>query len=51
MLKEMRTLHNIHRVVSKFYSLGKYVNEGLTVPERIMLGNLDKMGMLGGLGG
>lgn len=43
----MKALKNIHRVVSKFRSLhGEAVNTDLTVNERILLGNLQKQGLL-----
>ncbi len=43
----MRALRNIHRVVSKFRSLqGEAVNTGLTVNERLLLGDLQEQGLL-----
>lgn len=51
LITTMHTLRNIHRTVQRFYSLkGDDVNKYLTVDDRLLLGRIDKMGMLPGLG-
>lgn len=46
-LHRMKALQNIHRTVSKFRSLqGEAVNTGLSVNERLLLGQLQEQGLL-----
>lgn len=48
----MRVLSNVHQVVNKLYSLkGDEINKRLSNSERILLGKLDEMNLIGGLDG
>lgn len=52
LMVHMRTLQNTYNAVAKMRSLrGKEINTGLSTNERLLLGELQKMGIpLGGLG-
>jgi hypothetical protein len=51
LMTRMLTLRYIHQTVQRFYSLkGEDVNKYLTVGDRLLLGKIDKMGLLPGLG-
>lgn len=52
LLRRMRILTNVHSAVSHLFSLtGEDVNKRLSYSERLLLGDLDKAGILGGLSG
>ena len=51
-MAEMRELNNVFKTVVKFRSLtGDAVNTNLTISERLLLDQLRKMNLLGGLSG
>lgn len=52
LFRTMRILNNVHSAVTHLFSLsGEDINKRLSTGERLLLGNLDKMGLLGGLDG
>lgn len=50
LFRTMRILSNVHSAVNHLFSLtGEDVNKYLSIGERLLLGKLDKAGLLGGI--